>query len=126
VIALGTNDTKPQNWTNFKKDFEADYKNLVKQFMDLPGKRRMFICRPPYIPGDGNFGINDPNTVAEIPVIDKVAKDLKLGIIDLHAALKGKDGMIPDNVHPNNDGAAAIALAVFNALAGKAQSVPAQ
>ena len=52
-------------------------------------------------------------------VIDKVAKDLKLGIIDLHAALKGKDGMIPDNVHPNNDGAAAIALAVFNVLTGK-------
>lgn len=122
VIALGTNDTKPQNWKNFEKDFEADYKNLVKQFTDLPGKRRIFICRPTYIARDGNFGINDLNTVAEIPVIDKVAKDLKLGIIDLHAALKGKDGMIPDNVHPNNDGAAAMALAVFNALAGKTGS----
>lgn len=122
VIALGTNDTKPQNWKNFEKDFEADYRNLVKQFTDLPGKRRIFICRPPYIAKDGNFGINELNTVAEIPVIDKVAKDLKLGIIDLHAALKGKDGMIPDNVHPNNDGAAAIALAVFNALTGKTGS----
>jgi lysophospholipase L1-like esterase len=119
VIALGTNDTKPDNWAKFKKDFEVDYKDLVGQFAALAGKPRIFICRPPYIARDGNFGINDSNTVAQIPVIDKVAKELKLGLIDLHAALKGKDDMIPDNVHPNNDGANAIAQAVFNALAGK-------
>lgn len=126
VIALGTNDTKPQNWKNFKKDFEADYENLVKQFAALPGKPRIFICRPPYIAKNGNWGINDKNTVDEIPVIDKVAKELKLGVIDLHAALKGKDGMIPDNVHPNKDGATAIAEAVFKALTGAAAPAPAK
>jgi len=121
VIALGTNDTKPQNWVNFKKDFEADYKNLIQQFMDLPGKRRFFICRPPYIAKDGGWAISDINSIEEIPVIDKIAKDLKIGVIDLHAALKGKDELIPDNVHPNNDGAKLVALTVFKALAGQTQ-----
>ena len=38
VIALGTNDTKPQNWKHFKEHFEADYKDMVLQFADLPAK----------------------------------------------------------------------------------------
>ena len=52
-------------------------------------------------------------------LIDKVAKDLKLGVIDLHAALKGKDSLIPDNVHPNAGGAGAMAGATYEALTGK-------
>ena len=120
VIALGTNDTKPQNWKNFKQDFEADYKDMVRQFAELPSKPRIFVCRPPYIARTGNWGINNPNTLEEIPVINKVAQDLKLGVIDVYAALQGKDNLIPDNVHPNGGGATAIAQAVFKALTGKA------
>jgi len=67
VIMLGTNDTKPQNWNKFKKDFEADYKDLVKQFAELPAAPRIFVCRPPYIASDGSWGINEPDTLAEIP-----------------------------------------------------------
>ena len=126
VIVLGTNDTKPQNWTNFTQHFETDYRDIVLQFGDLSSKPRIFVCRPPYIAQTGNWGINDPNTVEEIDVIDKVAKDLKSGVIDLHAALKGKDAMIPDHVHPNNDGAAVIARAVFEGLTGKTAPVAAK
>jgi len=118
VIMLGTNDTKLQNWNKFKKDFEADYKDMIKQFAELPAKPRIFICRPPYIAADGSWGINDPSTVAEIPVIDKVAKELNLGIVDVHAALKGKDALIPDKVHPNAQGQTVIARAVLKALTG--------
>lgn len=125
VIALGTNDTKPQNWTNFTARFESDYHDIVLQFADLPSKPRIFICRPPYIAKTGNWGINETNTLEEIPVIDKVAKDLKLGVIDLHAALKGQDAWIPDNVHPNTEGATAMAAAVYQALTGKAAPAPA-
>lgn len=120
VIMLGTNDTKPQNWKNFKKDFEADYKDLIKQFAELPSKPRIFVCHPAYIAKGGNWGINDPNTLEEIPVIDKVAKETKSGVIDVHAALKDKDGLIPDNVHPNAAGQTEIAKAVYKVLTGKA------
>jgi len=119
VIMLGTNDTKPQNWKNFKKDFEADYMDMVKQFAELASKPRIFVCYAPYIAKGGNWGINEPNTVEEIPVITKVAKELKLGIIDVHGALKDKDSLIPDNVHPNAEGATVIAQTVFKALTGK-------
>ena len=119
VIVLGTNDTKPRNWKNFKKDFEADYTDMVKQFAETSGKPRIFACYPPYVGKKGNYGINEPNVLEEIPVIAKVAKDMKLGVIDVHGALKGKDGLFPDNVHPNAEGAQIIAATVFKALTGK-------
>ncbi|MEI8376665.1 MAG: GDSL-type esterase/lipase family protein [Planctomycetota bacterium] len=118
VIMLGTNDTKPQNWINFQRDFEADYKNMAGQFAELPGKPRIFVCYPPYIAQGGSWGINDPNTLAEIPVIDRVAKDMKLGIIDVHGELKNKDSLIPDKVHPNEKGQTVIARTVLQALTG--------
>jgi lysophospholipase L1-like esterase len=119
VIILGTNDTKPQNWKNFKKDFEADYKDMVKQFAETANKPRIFVCYPPYVGKKGNYGINEPNVLEEIPVVAKVAKDMNLGVIDVHGATDGKDALFPDKVHPNAEGARAIAAAVFKALTGK-------
>lgn len=121
VIMLGTNDTKPQNWKH-KDTFAADYQDMIKQFAELPSKPRIFICYPPYIAGNGNFGISEANTKAEIPLVDEVAKATKAGIIDVHGALDGKDALIPDKVHPNTEGATEIAKAVFTGLTGKAPS----
>jgi lysophospholipase L1-like esterase len=118
VVILGTNDTKPQNWKN-KDQFEADYKDLVKQFAELPSKPRIFICYPPYIARQGHWGINEPNTKDEMPMVDSVAKEMKVGVIDVHGALIGKDALIPDRVHPNTEGATEIAKVVFKALTGK-------
>ena len=119
IIMLGTNDTKPQNWKRFPTDFEADLIDMVKQFAALPGKPRIFVCYPSYIAKDGKYGINESGTVAEIPVITKVATEMKLGIIEVHGNMKGKDEMIPDNVHPNGAGAKVIAATVFKVLTGK-------
>jgi lysophospholipase L1-like esterase len=118
VVILGTNDTKPQNWAH-KGDFVKDYQDLIAQFAALPSKPRMFICYPPYIAGNGNFGINEANTQAEFAFIDEVAKATRAGVIDVHGALAGKDALIPDRVHPNTEGAGAIAKAVYQALTGK-------
>lgn len=125
VILLGTNDTKAQNWKN-KESFEADYKDLIQQFAALPSKPKIFICYPPYIAKNGNFGISEANTKEEIPLIERIAKATQAKIIDVHAALDGKDQLIPDKVHPNTEGAAEIAKAVYQALTGKAYVEPAK
>jgi lysophospholipase L1-like esterase len=119
IIMLGTNDTKPANWAHFEKDYEKDYRDLISHFSSLASKPRIFLCLPPYIAKDGNWGITEKDTVAQIPLITKIAKDLKLGLIDVHGALKGKDELIPDKVHPNTEGATVIAKAVYQGLTGK-------
>jgi lysophospholipase L1-like esterase len=119
VIILGTNDTKPKNWSH-KDSFTADYQDLIGKFAALASKPKIFISYPPYIAGKGNFGITEENTLAEFPLIDAAAKATGAGIIDVHASLVGKDALIPDRVHPNNEGMTAIATAVFMGLTGKA------
>jgi lysophospholipase L1-like esterase len=125
VIMLGTNDTKPHNWKHFESDYEKDYRGMIARFAGLGNKPRIFLCHPPYIAKDGNWGINDPDTKAQMPVIEKLAKSMNVGVINVHAALEGHDELIPDKVHPNTEGATLIAGAVFKGLTGKPAPVPA-
>ncbi|MBC8002795.1 MAG: hypothetical protein H7X97_09430 [Opitutaceae bacterium] len=118
IIMLGTNDTKPHNW-KFKDQFVADYKDLIGKFKALPSSPRIFICRPAFVPGAGNFGINEPVILEQIPIVDQIAKDEGAEVIDMHAALEGHDDLLPDRVHPNAAGANVMARAACKALTGK-------
>ena len=119
VIMLGTNDTKPTNWKNADKDYEDDYRDLISDFQKLASKPKIFLCLPPYIAKKGRWGINNEDTKAQVPIIKKIAKELKLEIINVYAALEGQDNLIPDTVHPNTGGAALIAKVVTASLTAK-------
>lgn len=123
IIKLGTNDTKPQNWSK-KADFVRDYKEMIAEFHKANPGVKVYVCTPvPAFPG--NWGINDEdikNGVA--PLVREVAKDTHATIIDLYAALDGKSQFFPDKVHPNAEGAAVIAAEVARVLDAKATSQP--
>ncbi|WP_052574033.1 GDSL-type esterase/lipase family protein [Haloferula sp. BvORR071] len=123
IIMLGTNDTKPQNW-KFESEFVADYTELVKSFQTLPSKPRIYVCRPCPVPEPGNFGINEKNNQEWIKRINKLAKDMDLGLIDMHEALEKHPELLPDKVHPNTEGAGEMAGAAFKALTGKKAPKP--
>ena len=118
IIMLGTNDTKPQNWSH-KDEFESDYRDLIKTFQDLKPSPRVYICRPVPVPEPGNFGINEKALQEQMPIIDKLSKELKTGIIDMHAALQDKPQLLRDRVHPNAEGAGEMAKAAAAVLTGK-------
>jgi len=118
IIKLGTNDTKPQNWKH-KEDFYADYKKLVESFQALESKPRIFICRPVPVIGNGAFNIKEEGIQEQIPILDKIAEELNVGIIDMYAALKDSPELIPDKVHPNAEGAKKMAEAAKAVLVGK-------
>jgi sialate O-acetylesterase len=59
----------------------------------------------------------------EIIRIDKIAAEMKVGIIDMHAALADKPQLLPDRVHPNTEGAAEMAKAAFKAVSTKASKL---
>jgi lysophospholipase L1-like esterase len=118
IIMLGTNDTKKQNWVHID-EFTADYKDLIETFKKLPSAPKIYICRPNPVYGAGNYGITEANLEQEIPLIDKIAADEGVGLIDMHAALAGHPEDEPDMVHPNAKGYLIMAQTVAAALTGK-------
>jgi len=118
IIMLGTNDTKPQNWAHHD-EFYADYKDMVETFKNLPSKPRIFICRPTPVVAQGNLGIHEENIEIEIPLIDQLAGDESVDVIDMHAPLVDKPELFKDRVHPLTGGAAIMAQTAATALTGK-------
>jgi lysophospholipase L1-like esterase len=116
-IALGTNDSKPGNWSN-KADFEADYKSMIDELKKANRKVVIYCCVPP--PAGGNkWGINGSIIKDEVgPLVRKVAKATQCYVIDLQEPFNGKN-CIPDGVHPNVDGHLLMAAAIYKALTGK-------
>jgi acyl-CoA thioesterase-1 len=58
-------------------------------------------------------------TEAVMPLIDEVARQAGVKIVDLHTALSDKPQMFPDRIHPNAAGARAIAETVGAVISGK-------
>jgi acyl-CoA thioesterase I len=116
VIMLGTNDSKPANWSK-RAAFDADYKALIAHYAELPSKPRVFVALPTPVFGTNPYDISAANlTDGVVPAVRKVAIDTGMPIIDLYAALMGEGANFPDNVHPNDAGNTKIADTVFRAL----------
>lgn len=117
IIALGTNDSKPQNW-RFKAGFERDLYAMVRVFEGLPSLPTVYLCTPPPVFQD-RWGINEAVVRGEIrPLIRKVAARELLPVIDLHRGFIDREEMFPDGIHPDALGAASIAAMVESALRG--------
>lgn len=122
LIMLGTNDTKPVNWDAHKEDFESDYKNLINEFRQLPTHPRVILILPVPVMSDAmtiRKGMMDKEVV---PAVRKIAFDESCEIIDLHTALIGAQSMVPDQIHPNADGAKLMASRVARTLSMKSDS----
>jgi alpha-L-fucosidase/lysophospholipase L1-like esterase len=118
IIKLGTNDTKPQNWKHIS-DFKNDYRALVESFRSLQTKPRIYICTPSPVVDPGAFDINNAGVLEEVVWIKELATELNVGLVDMNAAFAGKSNLLPDKVHPNEEGATLLASAAYSALTGK-------
>lgn len=119
TILLGTNDSKPQNWAH-KDDFIPSAKEIIDAFRAANPQARVHICLPvPAFPE--NFGITDKVIAGEvIPELRKLAAAEKLPVIDLNKPMNDHAEMVPDKVHPNDEGYQLMADVLAKALVRKA------
>jgi len=122
VIVLGTNDSKPFNWSAHKGEFVGDYEALVDTCAALPGHPRIFLnlCPPA---GTNSHQIDGAVIENEIlPDFRQVAAAKGLTTIDVFSAFGGHNldpslyARPDDLVHPNAKGAQVIADTVYAAL----------
>ncbi len=119
TIKLGTNDTKDINWPTHGHEFEHDMRTMVAAFQALPSHPDIYLCYP-VPPTKVQWTINDSTIVQHIiPIIDKIAKDMQVKVIDLHTPLLPHPECFPDCVHPNEEGALRIATEIYRTLTGK-------
>jgi acyl-CoA thioesterase-1 len=118
IIKLGTNDSKPQNWDEYKSYYVRDYKSLIASFRNSNPDVKVFVCLP--VPAFGEaWGIRDKIIKEEIlPLVKIIATEEKATLIDLYNPLINAGEMFPDKIHPNAKGAKKIAELVFEAIKG--------
>lgn len=119
VIALGTNDSKPQNWVH-RDQFVADYVALIRQFRDLPSHPRILICQPMPAWPPSAWGISPEIIAGDLHrMIAEIAAQENVKLVDLYAPMTKYHKFTPDHVHPDARGAAILAKTVAHAIKAK-------
>jgi len=124
VIMLGTNDSKAANWAAKKEFFVGDYKDLIEKFKAMTSKPRIFIMKSPYICSTNRLTMSDAAILEQMTLIDQIAKDESVGVLDAHTPTAGHDEFYKDGVHPVPVGAGQIAKAAYEGLTGKKYDGP--
>ncbi len=117
IIMLGTNDSPPAQGWNKGAEFEADAKELIESYRALDSKPEVYIATCATAFGNGGFGL-PPTSIHDniVPLLKKVAQEMDCPILDVHEATKDMAALFPDNIHPNEEGHAAIAQYIYEEL----------
>ncbi len=123
VFMMGSNDSKPENWKG-EEAFLMKYNALIESYLQAEKKPVIYLCTPPvaYFPegvtdGNTNYDIQPEYVQAVSELVKTVADERGFELIDINALTTDqRDYFGSDNVHPNNDGARAIAEAVYEKI----------
>lgn len=116
IIDLGGNDAKLIN-RNHLDEYESDYRDFINAFKQLPSHPRiiLLLAMPSFI--KDTTGIWDPVIVKRInPMIQHVAFTEQVEVIDMHSPFVNQEAHMPDQIHPDKDGATIMAKNVYDEL----------
>lgn len=120
VIHLGLNDTDPRDWPNYGDEYMADYSWLIDTIRKTNPAVKIFICRlSPIFQDHPRFKSGTRDWYCQIQEqILQIAKANKTGLIDFHTPLYSRLELLPDNLHPNEEGAAILTKTVYQKITG--------
>lgn len=114
LIMLGTNDSKPQNWN--AREYEPQLTKFVLGYANLPSHPKVYVMTPPAAFAND---INVSGAVIEheiIPAISRVAAKTHVSVVDIFSVISAHPEYLTDGVHPNAEGAKAIAQRIKSSL----------
>lgn len=119
VFMMGSNDSKPENWHG-----EDAYREALCSLLDSYGDARIILCTPPACffvddePGTTTSHDLQPAVAEEIAqIVRDVAAERGYVLVDIYELTAANQQWFEaDGVHPNNEGAAAIANEVYTAI----------
>jgi sialate O-acetylesterase len=104
-IKLGTNDSRPF-YRKSLATFYQDYKDLTQSFLQLPTKPKVVLLFPivNFLNKKPEDKFNTDLSTYILPIIRRIALELKLDTVNLHLLLADHPEMFPDQLHPNELG----------------------
>lgn len=120
IIALGTNDSKSYNWPSTAPEhFRTNYVDLINEIKAYPLHPDVYILMP-IKAFSTNYNINNTVINSEMrPIIREISKTYGIALIDGYSATESIGNLIPDGIHPNDDGLKIIAEKVAAILLTK-------
>ena len=121
VIKLGTNDSKAINW-KYGSEFAHDLQLMIDSLKALPARPKIYLAYPLVATNVVKRDNSINNEVIEkdiMPIIRKVAKKNKCGLIDMRERLNQKELMQRDGIHPTAKGAGEMAKAIAEVITQK-------
>lgn len=120
VIHLGLNDTDPRNWPNYQDEFISNYLQLIDSFRKVKPDCKIWICRmSPIAHRHPRFKSGTRDWYWQIQnAIERIASTANTGLIDLQEKLYSRPDLLPDALHPSNEGARIIAQTVYGSITG--------
>ncbi|MBO5715652.1 MAG: sialate O-acetylesterase [Clostridia bacterium] len=125
VIMLGTNDSKPENWTG-ALDFVEKYDKFINSYKGNNPDVEIIICTP--AAAFFHKGESDGMTSYDIQpkMVEIIKNELRTfallngyKCVDVYSLTENHKEWFRDNVHPSKDGAKAIAEAVAEKIKNK-------
>jgi lysophospholipase L1-like esterase len=118
IIEFGTNDSKNQNWAR-RSEFKSDYVAFIKLFQTQGNNPKIYICLPTPAFSE-NFDVK-PDVIRDevTPLIQEIAKETNVEVIDFYKPMAGKSDLFIDGVHPTAEGATVLADEVYKVIAPK-------
>ncbi len=120
IINLGANDAVDRNWLEHGADFEEDYRELILSYQQLNTKPRIWLSNlTPVFDWHPRTEERLRNTPAVEEIIQRLAVEFELPVIDFKSRLAQEPKLFPDGLHPNTAGNELMAQAAVEALTGE-------
>ena len=120
IIHLGLNDTDPRNWPNHRDHFIPNYLALIDTLRQINPDVEIKICRmTPIFHWHKRFKSGTRDWYWQIQeAIEETASIAGVELIDLQELLYHRPDLMPDALHPNEQGAEILARRIYSAITG--------
>lgn len=113
-IDLGGNDAKAVN-RPFYGEMEQDARDMIQSFKILPSNPRVILLLPTVFFEKDTMQIWDPISINQVaPRLMKAAYEEKIEVLDMHPLLIDRPDLIPDGIHPENEGSEILAKRLYD------------
>ncbi len=124
LIALGTNDSKPNLYDLVQKEFYSDYQAMIDTFRCINPNITFVVCLPPPIFEGHPYSPESPHNDTllvnyTIPLIDSIAQNNHLAVVDFHTPFVDSIQYFTDHLHPNVEGHQKMGKILFDAFMAK-------